>query len=309
VQIGFAFKHQLDDDLDGPEQQAVDQTVKNAAEQAEKKPPAIRPDEAPELAQEINHYVLIYAGDATAGENFLSSRAAHWGVAGLTTPVAVSKTGRMNLRQFVKYWLWRDTTHRGEFTALRRLMTPDFPRVVVDVGANDGFYGSNSFPFVARGWRAILIEPHPEAFAQLQKLHQGRTNVTGLNLACAGERGTLPLFLGKDPSTSTLSDDPELLKTRTRDTILVSVERLSDVLAAQKISPDIGLLSVDAEGMDLEVLQGLDFSYWRPRIIITEDYLPKFASKSALLTGSDYRLQLQIAGNSIWSSTRLGKPA
>jgi hypothetical protein len=50
VQIGFAFKHQLDDDLDGPDQQAVDQPVKNPAEQAEEKPPAIRPDEAPELA-------------------------------------------------------------------------------------------------------------------------------------------------------------------------------------------------------------------------------------------------------------------
>jgi len=72
----------------------------------------------------------------------------------------------MNLRQFVKYWLWRDATHRGEFAAMRRLMTPDFPRVVVDVGANDGFYGSNSFLFVARGWRAILIEPHLKVFTQ-----------------------------------------------------------------------------------------------------------------------------------------------
>jgi hypothetical protein len=62
----------------------------------------------------------------------------------------VSKFRRMNLRQFVKYWLWRDTTHHGEFAALCRLMTPDFPRIVVDIGANNGFYGSNSFPFVAR---------------------------------------------------------------------------------------------------------------------------------------------------------------
>ena len=87
----------------------------------------------------------------------------------------VSKFCHMNLRQFVKYWLWRDTTHHGEFAALRRLMTPDFPRIVVDVGANDGFYGSNSFPFVARGWRSILVEPHPKVFAKLQKLHRFQT--------------------------------------------------------------------------------------------------------------------------------------
>ena len=211
----------------------------------------------------------------------------------------------MNLRQFVKYWLWRDTTHRGEFAALRRLMTMGFPRIVVDVGANDGFYGSNSFPFVARGWRSVLVEPHPKVFAKLQKLHRSRPNVTCLNLACAEKSGTFPLYVGNDgeaPSTSTLSGDPELLNLRTQGTIMVQVERLTDVLAAQKISPDIGLLTVDVEGMDLEVLQGLDFSRWRPRIIITEDYPPKVPAKSELLKKNGYQFRTRVDVNSIWTA-------
>jgi FkbM family methyltransferase len=217
------------------------------------------------------------------------------------------KTGRMNLRQFVKFWFWRDTTHRGEFAALRRLMTPDFPRIVVDVGANDGFYGSNSFPFVVRGWRSILVEPHPKVFAKLQKLHRARPNVTCLKLACAEKSGAFPLHVGHDgeaPSTSTLSCDPELLKLHTRGTIMVQVERLSDVLAAQQIPPDFGLLTVDAEGMDLEVLQGLDFSRWRPRIIITEDYPPKVPAKYELLKKNGYQFRTQVSANSIWTASR-----
>jgi len=213
----------------------------------------------------------------------------------------------MNLRQFVKYWLRRDTTHRGEFAALRRLMTPDFPRIVVDVGANDGFYGSNSFPFVARGWRSILVEPHPKVFAKLQKLHRGKTHVTCLNLACSNVKGTLPLHVGSDgeaPSNSTLSDAPDLLQVRTTDTLLVKVETLNDVLAEQKFPADIGLLSVDVEGMDYEVLLGLDFSRWRPRLIITEDYAPKEAKKSEWLTSQGCRLVMPIAGNTIWQSVR-----
>ena len=211
----------------------------------------------------------------------------------------------MNLRQFVKYWLWRDTTHRGEFAALRRLMPPDFPRIVVDVGANDGFYGSNSFPFVARGWRSILIEPHPKVFAKRQKLHAGKASVTCLNLACSNVKGTLPLVVGSDgdaPSNSTLSDAPDLK--RTQETILVQVATLSDVLAEQKIPADCGLLSVDVEGMDYEVLLGLDFSRWRPRLIITEDYGPKEAKKSEWLISQGYRLVMPIAGNTIWQSVR-----
>jgi FkbM family methyltransferase len=224
----------------------------------------------------------------------------------LDTAPPASKTGRMNLRQFVKYWLWRDTTHQGEFAALRRLMTPDFPRIVVDVGANDGFYGSNSFPFVVRGWRSILMEPHPKVFAKLQKLHHARPNATCLNLACAEKPGTFPLYVGNDgeaPSTSTLSVDPELLKLRTKGTIMVQVERLTDVLATQQIQPDFGLLTVDVEGMDLEVLQGLDFSRHRPRMIITEDYPPKFPAKSELLKKNGYQFRTQVSVNSIWTAS------
>src|SRR5436190_16301789 len=122
----------------------------------------------------------------------------------------------MNLRQLIKYVLWRDTTHNGEFSAMRRLLSSDAPKVVVDVGANDGFYGSNSFPFVARGWRSLLIEPHPVAFEKLRQRHQGKPDVTCLNLACSDAPGELPLwFASNDPggSRATLSSD-EIMRSR-----------------------------------------------------------------------------------------------
>jgi hypothetical protein len=42
----------------------------------------------------------------------------------LDTARLSSKTGRMNLRRFEKYRLWRDTSRHGEFSALCRLLTP-----------------------------------------------------------------------------------------------------------------------------------------------------------------------------------------
>jgi len=42
----------------------------------------------------------------------------------LDTAMLASKTGRMNLRRFEKYRLWRDTSRHGEFSALCRLLTP-----------------------------------------------------------------------------------------------------------------------------------------------------------------------------------------
>lgn len=213
----------------------------------------------------------------------------------------------MNLRGLIKFLLWRDTTHHGEFAAFRRLMHPGFPKIVVDVGANDGFYGSNSYPFVARGWRAILIEPHPVVFERLQRRFARAPHVTCLQLACSDTTGTMPMYVGADgeaPSLSTLctDSDPAFRKGRLEQTIPVKVDTLSHVLHSLQIPADIGLLTVDAEGMDYEVLRGLDFSRWRPRIIITEDYDPKTAAKAGHLAANGYSPQAEINHNTIWTS-------
>ena len=64
VQIGLAFEYQLHDHFDGAQQEAVDQSVADAAEQAEKKSAAIRHDKTPELAEKINHGAY-FSGKAT----------------------------------------------------------------------------------------------------------------------------------------------------------------------------------------------------------------------------------------------------
>jgi len=91
----------------------------------------------------------------------------------------------MKLKHWLRYFLWSDTTWHGEFSALRPLLQglPEEQRVVVDVGANDGFYSSNSYPFVKRGWRAILVEPHPGAFAQADEAKFEHLRKHGYRLA------------------------------------------------------------------------------------------------------------------------------
>jgi FkbM family methyltransferase len=209
----------------------------------------------------------------------------------------------MNLRQLIKYVLWRDTTHHGEFQALWQLVPAGVPRVIVDVGANDGFYGSNSFPFIARGWRAILIEPHPEPFALLQKRFQKNPEVSCLNLACAERAGERPLYLGRDPSVSTLRQDANLIERGggSDKFICVPTKTLAEILASAQVPANFGVLSVDVEEMDYEVLLGLDCSAWRPAVIITEDFAPKEEAKADYLGKNGYRLRRRIAGNTIWT--------
>jgi hypothetical protein len=61
-----------------------------------------------------------------------------------------SKTGRMNLRQFVKYWMWRDTTHHGEFMAMWRLLPDDVSMVIADAGVMTTLERSSKIRFHKR---------------------------------------------------------------------------------------------------------------------------------------------------------------
>jgi FkbM family methyltransferase len=210
----------------------------------------------------------------------------------------------MNLRGLIKYVLFRDTTMKGEFRIMRKLVQHDWPRIFIDIGANNGFYGSNSFPFVARGWRSVLIEPHPLAFERLRKLHAGKKRTTCLNIACAEKEGEFPLFLSKSDDTSRATlctdDSPMWQRVRSKDYKMVRVERLNSVLSAHGIPQDFGILSIDAEGMDYEVLLGLDLERWHPRLIVTEDYKPKIEMKAKHLTEHGYEQVANCDANSFW---------
>lgn len=210
----------------------------------------------------------------------------------------------MNLRCLIKYLFWRDTTFRGEFAAISRALPSDAPRTVVDVGANDGIYGSNSYPFIARGWRAVLIEPDPRPFERLQKRFGAHERVTCLNLACADQPGEIPLRLGRDASHSTLAADfdPRYHGAQNGEVITVKVERLADLLSRSGLNRRFGVLSIDTEGMDLEVLHGLDLAEWRPDVIFTESFGPKEEAKTALLRQHGYQLRETVDTNTLWTS-------
>jgi FkbM family methyltransferase len=183
---------------------------------------------------------------------------------------------------------------------------------VVDVGANDGFGGSNSYGFIARGWRAILIEPHPGPFAKLQARYRDHPRVRCLNCACGETEGCQPLFEGKDGAEGTLStlrddDNPHVRQSRTDKRIPVQVRRLDGLLAELKAPRDFGVLSIDTEGYDYRVLLGLDLGLWRPGVIMTESYFDN-EQKFAYLRQHGYELRTEVGANTVWAPSDQRRP-
>jgi FkbM family methyltransferase len=205
----------------------------------------------------------------------------------------------MKLKHWIRYLLFKDTTWHGEFRALAPLLRriKDSAKIVVDIGANDGFYSSNSFPLIRRGWRAVLVEPHPDAFSQAVRRHAGNPRVTVLNVACGDRSGILPLATPDgDHSQSRLGAQ---IRGGIEQAIPVEVRLLSGILDQYRVPPDFGFLSIDTEGYDYEVILGLNLKRFRPEVIITEKNAHEEA-KADYLQSHNYRLQADLWGDRIW---------
>lgn len=201
-----------------------------------------------------------------------------------------------------------DGSQAGEVSYLGHLMDESFPKYLVDVGAHDGRSLSNSYPFIQAGWHGLLVEPLPKVFESLTKTHSGNPNIRCINKACSNTTGTLPLYVGYDGDMGMLStlcedDTPWFRTVRTTHVLPVEVDTLTNMLTAYKFPQDFSLLLIDAEGMDYEVLLGLDLNRFQPRIIVTEQYLQNRAKHNArfhLLIDNGYVLCNLIGCNYIF---------
>jgi FkbM family methyltransferase len=146
----------------------------------------------------------------------------------------------------------------------------------VDVGAFDPIIYSNTFALYLRGLRGINIEPNPEAVASFQSL---RSQDLNLNLGVSKSVSELEYYSFNHPASNTfcpevaksvVANDPQIIQHPVKK---IPTKPLTQILDehAPKDKP-FELLTVDVEGMDLEVLQTLDWSRYRPHIVLVEDH-------------------------------------
>lgn len=209
--------------------------------------------------------------------------------------------------------IYGDPSLAGESRFIEQRLGAQWPKYLVDVGANDGKTFSNSRRLLRRDseWRALLIEAHPANHAKCQRLWRNNANIECLQVACSDIAGTCPLYLDKGGHkgglTATLCDDdhPDIASRKTGHHIYVEVVPLSQLLDVRGWPRDFSILTVDVEGMDFEVLRGLDLARYRPRIIVTESYEPKEQMKAGLLCGAGYKPLGTVGCDSVWGRVDL----
>ena len=165
--------------------------------------------------------------------------------------------------------------------------------IFVDVGANDPIVDSQSFHLEKLGWTGILVEPLPEYAERLRRERKAKV----YEVACGGpdKHGhRIPLKVAG--AFSSVTSELMVPEHKVEKIIEVKMVTLDSIFTDAGIKT-IDLLSVDVEGYELEVLRGIDFNVFRPRLILLEDHVIGLEKHRFMLT-KDYKLVRRTGLNS-----------
>ncbi len=139
----------------------------------------------------------------------------------------------------------------------------------VEVGAFQPRRASNTYKLYLRGWRGITIEPNPDVATSFKKV---RPRDTHLAVGVSKSATTLTYHRFTAPTINSFVPDwQQASGIKIVDRIPIACATLSDILDEHCPEQRVDLLSIDCEGHDMEVLESLDWSRYRPTVVILED--------------------------------------
>jgi len=187
----------------------------------------------------------------------------------------------------------------------------------VDVGANDGLSCSNTARAALAGARGLCFEPNPAEFQRLRGFYRLAARVECVPEGLSDRAGTVELRCDGLLSAVTVTEDAgltqHLAEHRSREDVVVSVrvDRLSAWLDRRPGFAASDLLSLDVEGHELSVLQGIDWArHPKPaRCLIVETHADSetrswrhrdFDQIAGLLAGHGYLKLAASRNNTFW---------
>lgn len=187
----------------------------------------------------------------------------------------------------------------------------------IDIGAFDGIHLSNTFTFERMGWKGLCVEPNPKIFEYCKR---NRPDSLCLNEACVGnpEIETTKFFVDDLGLFSSIICDYtklEDLKIRYQNRGLNYTDFQEIRSKANTLNKIIGenfpnlqeidFISIDTEGNEGDVLEGIDFNKYDIRVFVVEANSKNDENKLSKLMRKkgNYKLARKIMVNLIFVKT------
>lgn len=185
--------------------------------------------------------------------------------------------------------------------------------IFIDIGANDGICGSNSYFFEkSLNWSGICVEPNPEIFKRLKLVR----NCTLVNKGVYDKETKIP-FMKCSTDVNALSGILECYdqkhidrinretKNTGNDIINIDTIRFDTLLEENKIDI-VDYLSIDTEGSEFEIIKSIDFKKSHINIINYEENYPESLKSKELrefLEKNGFKFWKKLGGDNVYLNT------
>ena len=176
----------------------------------------------------------------------------------------------------------------------------------LDIGAFAPAALSNTFYFYKRGCSGVCVEPNP---AHLRRFRQARRRDICLNAGAGStDQASVPFYALSDSALSVFDEAvarQHVAKGTARIERVVSVPIYSlNTLIEKHCRRCPDFLSLDVEGLDLAILQAMDFTRYRPAVICVEtiDFYSQRKDQAIItfMESQGYQVQADTVINTIF---------
>lgn len=164
----------------------------------------------------------------------------------------------------------------------------------IDIGAHHPWYYNNTYLFYRQGARGVNVEPDPSLHAELRR---GRRRDVNLNMGIGPHEAEMDFYVMSRRTLNTFSAIEARKCVEQHGLRIVDTRRIKVQTFAQAVDTHLGrtpdLVSLDAEGMDLDILRSIDFSRYRPHVVCVETISYAAGDGSGIKSPEIHALMLQ----------------
>lgn len=171
----------------------------------------------------------------------------------------------------------------------------------IDIGAHDPIFGNNTYLFYKQGGKGIIVEPN---ISLTKKAQRKRSRDIILTAGAGTKDGEMTFYMFPRSTRNTFSkSQAEEWSQRSGEsysTSSVPVYSLDTIITKQCDSTAPDVISIDAEGYDLEILKGFSWNV-RPHVFCVES--DSAGELEKILADHSYSLFAKTPANTIFIDT------
>ncbi len=129
---------------------------------------------------------------------------------------------------------------------------------LLDIGAQDGEYLSNSYDLIQLGWSASLLEPLSGTFEKIVRLHKGNDKVSAYNFGIDTSTGVKPFYASGGSVINVL--DKSLLDKWGYEMEYETTAQFYTWTESGLSTNTYNFITMDCEGLDFDILTQMDLT-------------------------------------------------